>query len=317
MIGAVETGSTGAGHGLGVPTGLSDRKRATDLPGFGAGLDAAETSDEVSRPRRRRRAWLGQPGTTRIGRVPVRDRHTARACARSERHTSRDRHKKPKPAIRTKVFTCPGTLHHETHVLSRRSRAANCRAARQRNHRPPRRRRRLAQLSQGVSGPGAGCDRPRGKGPGRRPARDRAGDLAAADSQPGEDYLHRLELCRPCPRDQGRGASVPGGLQQVPHRLAAARGDRPLAAGQHAGRLRSRIGAGDRPRRTLHSAEWGPQPHRRLHLRERCLGPRLAEEQAWRTMAFRQEFRHLRPAAPGWSRPTRSPNQESWRSRCG
>ena len=92
--------------------------------------------------------------------------------------------------------------------------------------------------------------------------------------------------------------SCPVVFNKFPSSLVAARRDRPFAAGQRASRLRSRVGAGDRPPRPLHSPARGPQPHRRLHLRQRRFGPRLAEEQARRAMAFRQEFRHLRALRP-------------------
>ena len=144
------------------------------------------------------------------------------------------------------------------------------------------------------------------------------GDVAAADSQPGEDHLHRLELCRSRPRDQGRGAALPGGLQQVPHRLVAARRNRPLAAGQRAGRLRSRVGAGDRPPRPLHSPSTRPAATSPPTPAETTSRPAIGSRTSPAGNGFPARVSTpSHPAAPGWSRPTRSPSRESWGSSCG
>ena len=101
-------------------------------------------------------------------------------------------------------------------------------------------------------------------------------------------------------------------FNKFPTALLPHEGHGPFAAGQRASRLRGRVGAGDRPRRPPHSPSARPA----------ATSPPTPAETTFRPAIGRRTSpagngsparvsTPSRPAAPGWSRPTRSPSRAS------
>ena len=81
------------------------------------------------------------------------------------------------------------------------------------------------------------------------------------------------------------------------------------------GRLRGRAGRRHRPRRAAHPAETGAGARRRLLLRQRRLGPRLADATSRAASGcWASRSTPSPPSARHWSPPTRCPTRQAWRS---
>ncbi|CAA9442263.1 MAG: Fumarylacetoacetate hydrolase family protein, partial [uncultured Phycisphaerae bacterium] len=123
---------------------------------------------------------------------------------------------------------------------------------------------------------------------------------AALPGRPGEHPLRRPQLP---PARRGvphRGAGVPGAVHERRQRgQPPGRPDRVAAgAAERRGRLRVRAGRRDRHGVQERDAQAGAQARAGLHLRQRRLGPRLADPPRRVAVVPRQDVRHLLPDGP-------------------
>ena len=199
---------------------------------------------------------------------------------------------------------------HATYHLPKPDRPARGRNARRRLRRSEPGRPGPAALRQGAPGPGPRRIAVRRRRPFRPESRSRWRDWPCRRSFPIRRRSSAWGRTTPTtPAKPGRRRPRSRSSSASSRRRFAAEGQPILLPPrQPRSGLRGGIGGGDRRRREVDSPGPRAGARRRLLLRQRRLGPRLATPQARRPMAAGQVVRQLRPHRPlRWSPPTRFP----------